>query len=133
MVGNSIARPWIPISSPFTHTVYIVQFLSYLAGSKSVSARPSNADTMTNTAPEVTTSSSGKIKHSHVEHVSTKLGVSFCEVFEENIATGMCACISCVATGCDVYSASGAAEDALISAMMVARTGRRWGSLVWFY
>ena len=38
-----ISHPWVPISSPLT-----------LAGSKSVSARPSSQDTLTNTAPEAT-------------------------------------------------------------------------------
>ena len=40
--------------------VYLVQFLSYLAVSKSVSARPSDPDTMTNTSYEATASTSGK-------------------------------------------------------------------------
>ena len=38
--AHSIARPWVPISFPLTHMIYLVPFLSYLAGSKSVSARP---------------------------------------------------------------------------------------------
>ena len=38
--AHSVAHPWVPISSPLTHTVYLLPFLSYLAGSKSVSARP---------------------------------------------------------------------------------------------
>ena len=38
--------------------VYLLTFLSYSAGSKSVSARPSDLDTMTNTALEATASSS---------------------------------------------------------------------------
>ena len=46
--AHSVARPWVPITSSLTHMVYLVPFLSYLAGSKSVSARPSDPDTMTN-------------------------------------------------------------------------------------
>ena len=57
--AHSIARPRVPTSSPLTHMVYHSPFLSYLAGSKSVSPRPSDLDTMTNTAPEATASSSG--------------------------------------------------------------------------
>ena len=63
----SIARPRVPSSSPLTHVVYILQFSSYLTGSKSVFARPSvrlpvRPGTMTNTALELeaTVSSSGK-------------------------------------------------------------------------
>ena len=37
--------------------VYLLPFRGYLAGSKSVSARPSNPDTMTNTALEAIASS----------------------------------------------------------------------------
>ena len=33
-------RPWVPISSPLTQMVYLLPFTSYLAGSKSASARP---------------------------------------------------------------------------------------------
>ena len=58
-----VIRPCIPISSPVTHMAHILPFLSYLAGSKSVSARlpprPSDPDTMTNTALEAVASSSG--------------------------------------------------------------------------
>ena len=59
--AHSIARPWVPISAPLTHRVYLVPFVSYLAGSKSVSARrrPSDVNTMTNTALEGIASSSG--------------------------------------------------------------------------
>ena len=35
----SIARLWVPISSPLTHMAYLLPFSSDLAGSKSVSAR----------------------------------------------------------------------------------------------
>ena len=35
-----IACLWIPISSPLTHMVDLLPILSYLAGSKSISARP---------------------------------------------------------------------------------------------
>ena len=59
--AHSTAHPWVSISSPSTHVVYLLPFfLSYLAGSKSVSARPPDPDTITNTALEVTDSSSGK-------------------------------------------------------------------------
>ena len=34
---NSITRPWVPISSPLTNTVYLLPCVSYSAGSKSVS------------------------------------------------------------------------------------------------
>ena len=38
--AHSAARPLVPISSPLTlHMVYLLKFLSYLAGPKSVSAR----------------------------------------------------------------------------------------------
>ena len=37
----SIARPWVPISSRLTRMVYLLPFSSYLAGTKSVSVRPS--------------------------------------------------------------------------------------------
>ena len=57
--AHSIARPWVPISSLLTHIVYLLPSLSHLAGPKSVSARPSDPDTMTNTALEATASSSG--------------------------------------------------------------------------
>ena len=36
----SIARPWVLISSPLTHMVYLSPLLGYLADSKSGSARP---------------------------------------------------------------------------------------------
>ena len=36
--------PWVPISSPLTHMAYLIPFLSYLVGSKSVSVRPANYD-----------------------------------------------------------------------------------------
>ena len=50
---HSVARPWVPISFPLTHMVY-------LAGSKSVSVHQSDPDTMTNTALEAIAESSGK-------------------------------------------------------------------------
>ena len=61
----SIARPWVSISSrlPDWHICSIscrFPFLSYSAGSKSISVHPSVLDTMTNTALEATASSSGK-------------------------------------------------------------------------
>ena len=58
--AHSIAHLWVPISSPLTHMVYLLPFLSYLAGSKRVAARPSDPDTMTNTTLESIASSSGK-------------------------------------------------------------------------
>ena len=36
---RSISCPWVLISFPLTHMVYLLQFLSYLAFSKSVSDR----------------------------------------------------------------------------------------------
>ena len=60
--AHSIARTWVPVSSPLTHMVYLLPFLilSYLAGSKSVSACcPYDVNTMTNTALEATASLSG--------------------------------------------------------------------------
>ena len=47
------------ISSPLTYIVYLLPFLSYLAGPKSVSVRSFDKDTMRNTAVEATASSSG--------------------------------------------------------------------------
>ena len=38
--AHSIAQLWVPISSPLTHTVYLLPFFSYLAGSESVFVRP---------------------------------------------------------------------------------------------
>ena len=49
-LAHSIGRPTVPISSPLTHMVYRIPSGGYVAGSKSVSARPSDSDTMTNTA-----------------------------------------------------------------------------------
>ena len=57
------ARPWVPISSPLTHLVYLLLFLSYLVGSQSVSARPSDQDTKTNTALEATVRRAAKINN----------------------------------------------------------------------
>ena len=42
--------------------VYLIPFLSYLVGSKSLSARPSDPDTMTKTAVEAIASCSGKMQ-----------------------------------------------------------------------
>ena len=56
---HSIAHPRIPISFPFTYIVYLLPFLSFLAGSKSVSARSSDANMMATTALDIA-SSSGK-------------------------------------------------------------------------
>ena len=39
--AHSIVRPWVPISSPLTHLVYLLPILSYLAGFKSVCTCPS--------------------------------------------------------------------------------------------
>ena len=55
--AHSIASPWVANSSLLTHMVHLLPFLSYLAGSKSVSVRP---HTMSNTALEAIASSSGK-------------------------------------------------------------------------
>ena len=67
----SIARPWVPISSPLTHMVYLLLFVGYLAGSKkrfraSEHFRTSDPDTMTNTAQEATASSSCKTGDFHI-------------------------------------------------------------------
>ena len=52
--------PMVPISSPLTHNrVYLLLLLSYSAGCKSVSARPFDPNTMTNTAVEAIASSNG--------------------------------------------------------------------------
>ena len=63
-LANSISRPWVPISSLLTQMVYILPFLlNYLAGSKKrlrPPVRPSDPDTMINTARESYRSSSGK-------------------------------------------------------------------------
>ena len=63
-LARSKASPWVPISFPLTCMVYLLQFLSYLAGSKSVSVRPSprpfDPDTMTNTTVEAIASLGGK-------------------------------------------------------------------------
>ena len=64
--ARSMARPWALISSPLTHLIYLLPFLSYLAGSKGVPVSPSVADTMTNAALEAIASSSGK-KNSYVD------------------------------------------------------------------
>ena len=54
------------VSSPLTHKVYLLPLCSYLARSKSVSSahpsvvRPSDLDTITNTALEAAALSSGK-------------------------------------------------------------------------
>ena len=37
---HSIASPRVPISPPFTHMIYLLLFLSYLAGFESFSPRP---------------------------------------------------------------------------------------------
>ena len=60
--AHSIPCLWVPISSPLPidTLVYLIPFLSYSATSKSVSAYQSDPDTMTYTAPEATTSPSGK-------------------------------------------------------------------------
>ena len=66
--AHSIARPCVPISFTLTHMVYLLPYLSYLAGSKGVSARPSDPDTMTNTVLEAIASSSGNIVLLDAEH-----------------------------------------------------------------
>ena len=40
-MSSFVIRPWVPISSRLTHMVYLLPLSSYIAGSKSVSARPS--------------------------------------------------------------------------------------------
>ena len=62
--AHSIARQLVPIGALLTHVVYLLPFLNYLAGSKSVSVRlpilPYDPDTMTNTALEAIASSNGE-------------------------------------------------------------------------
>ena len=58
MVCLLLARSWVPITSTLTHMVYLLPFLSYLAGFKSVSTYPSDPDRITNTALEAITLSS---------------------------------------------------------------------------
>ena len=51
-MGHSIARSWVHISSPLSHMVNLLSFLSYLAGSKSATVcrpGPFDPDTMTMT------------------------------------------------------------------------------------
>ena len=50
--AHSAARPCVPISFLLTHIVHFFSFFSYLADSKSFSARPCNPDTMTHTTLE---------------------------------------------------------------------------------
>ena len=59
------ARPWVPVSSLSTHMVYLLPFLSNLAGSKGVffSARPPDPDTMTNSALEALLPRAAKITY----------------------------------------------------------------------
>ena len=59
-VGPFDSPSSVPISSPLAHVAYLLTFLSYLAGSKIVSVRPTDLDTMTNIALEATASPSGK-------------------------------------------------------------------------
>ena len=56
-VGRFMGSYWLPID---TYGLSLT-VLSYVAGSKSVSVRPSDPDTMTNTALKAIDSSSGKI------------------------------------------------------------------------
>ena len=61
----------VPISSPLTNMVYLFQFMSYIARSKSVSARPSvRPETMTNAALEAIASSSAKNLGCNVENMN---------------------------------------------------------------
>ena len=64
--AHSMAHPWVLISFTSTHAVYLLPFLSYLAGPKGVSAHPrlSDPDTTTNTALEATVWSIGKNEES---------------------------------------------------------------------
>ena len=59
------------IGSPLTHTVYLLPFLDYLAGSKSISARPSDPDTISHTTLEAIASRSDKKSHQNVYDAST--------------------------------------------------------------
>ena len=54
------------IRSILTYVVYFLPFLSYLGGSKSVSTRLSNADTMKIPIPEAIASSNGN-NHAYYE------------------------------------------------------------------
>ena len=66
--AHSIARPQVPISSSMTHMVYLILFLSDLAGSKRL--RPCALDTMTNTALEAITSSCSKNINRGIERLN---------------------------------------------------------------
>ena len=59
--ANSMARPCVPISSPLTDVVYLLSFelFSWYQKRFRPPARPSDPDTMTNTALEATASSIG--------------------------------------------------------------------------
>ena len=60
-VGSGIARKWVSVSSAFTHMVYLLRFLSYLADRITfASAHPSDPDTMIVTSLEVIGSSRGE-------------------------------------------------------------------------
>ena len=56
---HPIAPPMGSFSSLLTHMVYLLLHMGYLAGSKRVSARPSEPDTMIDTALEATASLTG--------------------------------------------------------------------------
>ena len=62
--AHTKAGPWVPISSPFTHMVYHLPFLSNLACSKSVSAGLSDPDAMRNTALEAKLRRAAKMSQS---------------------------------------------------------------------
>ena len=77
------------ISSPLTHVVCRLPFLSYLAGFKSVSANPFDPDTMTKTALEATASSSDKTQDCPPEDVMTEVE-RMCTSHEENMVPMAC-------------------------------------------
>ena len=61
-MAHSIAHPWVPISSPLTHSYRFFQLIIWLQKR----FRPSDPNTMTYTALEATASSAGKMTFSHV-------------------------------------------------------------------
>ena len=72
--GARGGRGWF--HSLLTYMVYLLAFLSYSAGSKRICVRPSDPDTMANTAPEAIASSSGKNCQKLKRHLAMALGKS---------------------------------------------------------
>ena len=126
---KSIAHPWVPISSRVTHMVYLLPFLSYLAGSKSSSAHPSGSDTMTNTTLKALTSSSSKIGYSPRSLFSQQ---SFAWKHSWHLD---CCCWRIVLKSCQSWiKVSTSNSDSLRNAILVYRAmlWQRWvGSHTW--